>query len=124
MAVPLQSDVPTFLAPAHGRLEYVPGSIVVRVHEDVREPFDYLEREAGAHAVETVDGDLTIVWLDDREVSPQLLRTVESSPAVALPSASRRAGFRPSRRPTRATTGSGASAHFAGSTPTCPMPAR
>src|SRR5436190_13443650 len=84
MAVPLQSDVPTFLAPAHGRLEYVPGSIVVRVHEDVREPFDYLEREAGAHAVETVDGDLTIVWLDDREVSPQLLRTVESSPAVAF----------------------------------------
>jgi hypothetical protein len=33
MAVPLQSDVPTFLAPAHERLEYVPGSIVVRVHE-------------------------------------------------------------------------------------------
>jgi hypothetical protein len=39
MAVPLQSDVPTFLAPAHDRLEYVPGRIVVRVHDDVREPF-------------------------------------------------------------------------------------
>jgi hypothetical protein len=84
MAVPLQSDVPTFLAPAHDRLEYVPGSIVVRVHEDVREPFDYLEREAGAHTVETLDGDLTIVWLDDRDVSSQLLRTIESSPAVAF----------------------------------------
>jgi hypothetical protein len=84
MAVPLQSDVPTFLAPAHDRLEYVPGSIVVRVHEDAREPFDYLEREAGAHAVEQLDGDLTVVWLDEREVSPQLLRTVESSPAVAF----------------------------------------
>jgi hypothetical protein len=84
MAVPLQSDVPTFLAPAQGRLEYVPGRIVVRVHEDVREPFDYLEREAGAHTVETLDGDMTIVWLGDREVSPQLLRTVESSPAVAF----------------------------------------
>src|SRR5262245_6630348 len=84
MAVPLQSDVPTFLAPAHDRLEYVPGSIVVRVHEEVREPFEYLEREAGAHAVEQLDGDLTIVWLEQREVSSQLLRTVESSPAVAF----------------------------------------
>jgi subtilisin family serine protease len=84
MAVPLQSDVPTFLAPAHERLEYVPGSIVVRLHEDVREPFDYLEREAGAHTVEQLDGDLTVVWLDEREVSPQLLRTIESSPAVAF----------------------------------------
>lgn len=84
MAVPLQSDVPTFLAPAHERLEYVPGSIVVRVHEDVREPFEYLEREAGAHSVERLDGDMTVVWLDESEVSPQLLRTVESSPAVAF----------------------------------------
>src|SRR5262245_37652727 len=84
MAVPLQSDVPTFLAPAQNRLEYVPGNIVVRVHDDVREPFDYLEREAGAHAVEQLDGDLTVVWLDEDEVSPQLLRTVESSPAVAF----------------------------------------
>src|SRR5690242_6681164 len=84
MAVPLQSDVPTFLAPTHERLEYVPGSIVVRVHEDVREPFDYLQREAGAHTVERLDGDMTVVWLDEREVSTQLLRTVESSPAVAF----------------------------------------
>jgi Subtilase family len=84
MAVPLQSDVPTFLAPAHDRLEYVPGSIVVRFHESVREPLDYLEREAGAHTVEPVDGDMTIVWVDDGAVSPQLLRTVESSPAVAF----------------------------------------
>ena len=84
MAVPLQSDVPTFLAPARERLDYVPGSIVVRLHEDVREPFDYLEREAGAHTVERLDGDLTVVWLDEHEVSPQLLRTIESSPAVAF----------------------------------------
>ena len=84
MAVPLQSDVPTFLAPAHGRLEYVPGSIVVRFHESVIEPLDYLEREAGAHIVEPVGGDMTIVWVDDSAVSPQLLRTVESSPAVAF----------------------------------------
>jgi subtilisin family serine protease len=84
MAVPLQSDVPTFLAPAHERLDYVPGSIVVRLHEDVREPFDYLEREAGAHAVEQLDGDLTVVRLRDHEISPQLLRTIESSPAVAF----------------------------------------
>jgi hypothetical protein len=84
MAVPLQSDVPTFLAPAHDRLEYVPGGIVVRVHEDAREPFEYLEREAGARSVEQLDGDLTIVWVDEREVSTQLLRTVESSPAVAF----------------------------------------
>src|SRR5690242_3650902 len=84
MAVPLQSDVPTFLAPAHDRLEYLPGSIVVRVHEDVREPFDYLEREAGAHTLEQLDNDMTVVWLDEREVSTELLRTVESSPAVAF----------------------------------------
>jgi Subtilase family len=84
MAVPLQSDVPTFLAPAHERLEFVPGSIVVRFHESAAEPLDYLEREAGAHTVERVNGDLTVVWLDDQEVSPELLRTVESSPAVAF----------------------------------------
>jgi subtilisin family serine protease len=84
MAVPLQSDVPTFIAPARERLAYVPGSIVVRLHEDVREPFDYLEREVGAHAVEQLDGDLTVVWLDEHQVSPQLLRTIESSPAVAF----------------------------------------
>lgn len=84
MAVPLQSDVPTFFAPAHDRLNYVPGSIVVRLHDDVREPFDYLKREAGAHMVEQLDGDLTVVWMDDAAVSPELLRTVESSPAVAF----------------------------------------
>jgi hypothetical protein len=84
MAVPLQSDVPTFFAPAHDRLEYVPGSIVVRVHDEAREPFELLEREAGAHTVEPLGGDMTIVWLDDAEVSPQLLRTVESSRAVAF----------------------------------------
>jgi hypothetical protein len=84
MAVPLQSDVPTFLAPAHDRLEYVPGGILVRFHESVTEPLDYLSREAGAHTVEPVDADMTIVWVDDSAVSPQLLRTVESSPAVAF----------------------------------------
>jgi subtilisin family serine protease len=84
MAVPLQSDVPTFLAPAHERLEYVPGSIVVGLHEGAAEAFDYLEREAGAHTVESLDDNLTIVGLDERAVSAQLLRTVESSPAVAF----------------------------------------
>jgi subtilisin family serine protease len=84
MAVPLQSDVPTFPAPAHERLEYVPGSIVVGLHESAAEAFDYLQREAGAHTVESLDDNLTIVGLDERAVSPQLLRTVESSPAVAF----------------------------------------
>src|SRR5690242_9022219 len=84
MAVPHQSDVPTFLAPARERLEYVPGSIVVRFHESAAEPLDYLEREAGAHTVETVGDDFTVVWVDDSAVSPELLRTVESSPAVAF----------------------------------------
>jgi Subtilase family len=84
MAVPLQSDVPTFLAPAHERLDYVPGSIVVRFHESAAEPLDFLEREAGAHTVELVGDDFTVVWVDDRAVSPELLRTVEASPAVAF----------------------------------------
>jgi subtilisin family serine protease len=84
MAVPLPSDVPTFLAPAHDRLEFVPGSIVMRLLEDVREPLEYLEREAGAHTVEQLDSDLTVIWVDADAVSPQLLRTVESSPAVAF----------------------------------------
>jgi subtilisin family serine protease len=84
MAVPLPTDVPTFLAPAHERLEYVPGSIVVGLHEGTREPFDYLQREAGAHTLESLDHDLTVVGLDEGAVSPQLLRTVESSPAVAF----------------------------------------
>jgi subtilisin family serine protease len=84
MAVPLPTDVPTFLAPAHERLEYVPGSIVVGLHEDTREPFDYLQREAGAHTLEALDDNLTVVGLDEGALSPQLLRTVESSPAVAF----------------------------------------
>ena len=84
MAVPLQNDVPTFVAPAHERLDYVPGSIVVHFHERAVEPLDYLEREAGAHTIEPVDDDLTVVWVDEGAVSPQLLRTVESSPAVAF----------------------------------------
>jgi hypothetical protein len=84
MAVPHQSDVPTFLAPPHERLEFVPGSIVVRVHESVSEPFEFLEREAGAHTIEALDAELNVVGLDDRAVSPELLRTVESSPAVAF----------------------------------------
>jgi subtilisin family serine protease len=84
MAVPLQTDVPTFVAPAHERLEYVPGSIVVGLHDDTREPFDYLQREAGAHTLEPLDDNLTVVSLDEGAVSPQLLRTVESSPAVAF----------------------------------------
>jgi subtilisin family serine protease len=84
MAVPHESDVPTFLAPAHERLEYVPGRIVVRVHESVSEPFEFLEREAGAHTIESVDPGLTVVGLDEDAVSSELLRTVESSPAVAF----------------------------------------
>ena len=84
MAVPLPTDVPTFVAPAHERLEYVPGSIVVGLHESVGEPFDYLQREAGAHTLESLDDNLTVVGLDESAVSPQLLRTVESSPAVAF----------------------------------------
>jgi len=84
MAVPLQSDVPTFVAPAHEQLAYVPGSIVVGLHEDTSEPFDYLRREAGAHTLESLDDNLRVVEIDEHAVSPQLLRTVESSPAVAF----------------------------------------
>ena len=84
MAVPRQSDVPTFVAPVDAQLDYVPGQIVVRVHERVREPFDFLERTAGAHTIASLDGELTIVALDDRAVSRELLRTVESSPAIAF----------------------------------------
>jgi subtilisin family serine protease len=84
MAVPLQSDVPTFVAPAAAQLEYVPGQIVVGVHEHTQEPFDYLEREAGAHTLESVGAGLTVVALDADAVSGELLRTVESSPAIAF----------------------------------------
>jgi subtilisin family serine protease len=88
MAVPLQSDVPTFVAPAHTRLDYAPGQIVVRVHEDSRhveslsEPFEFLEREAGAHTLEPLPAGMTLVGLDEQAVSAQLLRTVEDSPAI------------------------------------------
>lgn len=97
MAVPLESDVPTFLAPSHARLDYVGGQIIVRVHEgalraeSADEPFELLEREAGAHTIEPLfgpDGDgltgMMLVELDDSAVSAELLRTVESSPAVAF----------------------------------------
>src|SRR5262249_29391237 len=86
MAVPLQTDFPTFLAPAHERLEFVPGSIVVGLHESrgEGEPVDYLQREAGAHTLESLPANLTVVGLDEGAVSPELLRRVESSPAVAF----------------------------------------
>jgi subtilisin family serine protease len=92
MTVPLQSDVPTFFAPARTRLDYVRGQIVVRVHEDalhaesVTDPFEFLERQAGAHTIEPLTGvdGLTIVRLDESADSPGLLRTVESSPAIAF----------------------------------------
>jgi subtilisin family serine protease len=97
MAVPLESDVPTFLAPMHTRMDYMSGQIIVRVHEgalraeSAAEPFELLEREAGAQTIEPLfgtDGDgLTgtiLVELDDGAVSAELLRTVESSPAVAF----------------------------------------
>jgi subtilisin family serine protease len=84
MAVPHQTDVPTFLAPAPEQLEYVPGTIVVGVHEAAAEPLEYLQREAGAHTIESLNGDLKVVGVDERAVSPELLRTVESSPAIAF----------------------------------------
>lgn len=84
MAVPRQSDVPTFVAPVDAQLDYVPGQIVVRVHESVREPFDFLERAAGAHTIESLGDELTIVALDDRAVSRELLQTVQSSRAIAF----------------------------------------
>src|ERR671932_729304 len=88
MAVPLQSDVPTFVAPAHTRREYARGQIVVRVHEDSRqvqslsEPFEFLEREAGAHTLEPLPAGMTLVGLDEAAVSAQLLRQGEGSPAI------------------------------------------
>ena len=84
MAVPRQSDAPTFVAPVDAQLDYVPGQIVVGVHENVREPFDFLELTAGAHTIESLGDELTLVGLDDRAVSRELLRTVESSPAIAF----------------------------------------
>ena len=92
MAIPHLSDVPTFLAPAEARPDYVPGQIVVRFHEEgvraerATDAFDLLERQAGAHAIEPLPGGagLTLVHLDDAAVSAELLRTVESSPEVAF----------------------------------------
>jgi len=92
MAVPPQSDVPTFLAPSEAQRDYVRGQIVVRFHTDaagvqsVDDSLELLERQAGAHTVEPLPGaeGLTVVHLDDDAVSPELLRDVESSPAVAF----------------------------------------
>src|SRR5919204_6270383 len=91
MAVPLQSDVPTFQAPAGERLEFVPGQVVVRVHEHAlreaadaaSEPLELLAREAGTRNVEPLFDGLTLIEVED-EVSPDLLRRVESSPAIAF----------------------------------------
>ena len=91
MAVPLQSDVPTFQAPAAERLEFVPGQVVVRVHESAlrespaaaSEPLELLAREAGTRKVEPLFDGLTLIEVAD-EVSPDLLRRVESSPAIAF----------------------------------------
>jgi len=91
MAVPLQSDVPTFQAPPGERLEFVPRQIVVRVHEAAlresaaaaSEPLELLAREAGTRNVEPLFDGLTLVELQD-DVSPELLRRVESSPAIAF----------------------------------------
>jgi len=97
VTVPLESDVATFQAPREARLEFMPGQVVVRVHSAalqaspaaVSEPFDWL-REAGAHRVEPLfdseDDELrgmTLVELA-QPVSAELLRRVESSPAIAF----------------------------------------
>ena len=99
MTAPHQSDVATFVSPPDRRLAYVPGQIVVGVHahalrsaaEAVSEPFDWLERDAGAHHVDRLFdtehdelAGLTVVHLPDAEVSPTLLERVESSPAIAF----------------------------------------
>jgi subtilisin family serine protease len=91
MAVPLQSDVPTFQAPAHERLEFIPGQVIVRVHEPAlreaadaaREPLELLAREAGTHNVEPLFDGLTLIEVRE-DVSPALLARVESSPAIAF----------------------------------------
>jgi subtilisin family serine protease len=91
MAVPLQSDVPTFQAPADARLEFVPGQVVVRVHESalreaadaVSGPLELLAREAGARNVEPLPEGMTLIEVED-DVSRDLLRRVESSPAIAF----------------------------------------
>jgi subtilisin family serine protease len=91
MAVPLQSDVPTFQAPAGRRLEFLPGQVVVRVHEHaLREaadatsgPLELLAREAGTRNVEPLFEGMTLFELEE-DVSPNLLRRVESSRAIAF----------------------------------------
>ena len=91
MAVPRQSDVPTFQAPTGERLEFVPGQVVVRVHEAAlreapaaaNEPLELLAREAGAGNVEPLFDGLTLIEVEG-EVSSDLLRRVESSPAIAF----------------------------------------
>jgi subtilisin family serine protease len=91
MTAPLESDVPTFQAPPQKRLEYIPGQIVVRVHEDalrptvgagrlslgaetaealpeaVTKPLDLLTREAGALEAEPL-------FTPRRARAPQLSR--------------------------------------------------
>src|SRR5919198_2597307 len=91
MAVPRQSDVPTFQAPAQQRLEFIPKQVVVRVHEQALleaadaagEPLDLLAREAGMRSVEPLFAGMTLVELEE-DPSHELLRRVESSPAVAF----------------------------------------
>jgi subtilisin family serine protease len=91
MAVPRQSDVPTFQAPAQQRLEFIPKQVVVRVHEQALleaadaagEPLDLLAREAGMRSVEPLFAGMTLVELEE-DPSQELLRRVESSPAVAF----------------------------------------
>jgi subtilisin family serine protease len=91
MAVPRQSDVPTFQAPAEQRLDFIPRQVVVRVHEGALAeptdaaagPLELLAREAGTRNVEPLFAGMTLVELED-DVSHELLRRVESSPAVAF----------------------------------------
>jgi len=91
MAVPLQSDVPTFQAPAGARLEFVPGQLVVRVHESalreaadaVSGPLELLAREVGTRNVEPLFEGMTLIEVEG-DVSRDLLRRVESSPAIAF----------------------------------------
>jgi subtilisin family serine protease len=91
MAVPLQSDVPTFQAPAGERLEFVPRQVVVRVHESAlreaedaaNEPLELLAREAGTRNVEPLVEGMTLIEVEG-DVSRDLLRRVEASPAIAF----------------------------------------
>ena len=101
MTAPLQSDVATFQAPAERGLEFIPGQVVVRVHrealreaaaaESVTGPFELLAREAGARSAEPVFAaehdelaGLTMLQVDESELSSDLLRRVAASPAIAF----------------------------------------